>query len=269
MPSIYNRTTANDEVMFIINPNFLKKYDVALSFAEEDRAFVEEVLGLLKEKGIRVYYDDDQRVAAAGKDLGAYLDQVYRLQSKFCIAFISEHYEKKQWAMHELRIAQARSRFQKKAAYIIPYLLDDSSYADEFKGVVCFIYRKYNAQEFADAIEKMLEREPGRRLAAWLRKQLSSRPRVAVMALLLTGSTLFGLKHYLTPVAALARKLHEESRYMVHGSYCKDGTFSHTRGPGTCSGHQGVVDTVDTFLYRKTPEESRREAETISLIPAD
>ena len=33
------------------------KYDIALSFAGEDREYVEKVATLLKENGVRVFYD--------------------------------------------------------------------------------------------------------------------------------------------------------------------------------------------------------------------
>jgi hypothetical protein len=37
-------------------------YDVALSFAGENRAYVEKVAASLKDHGIRIFYDDYEKV---------------------------------------------------------------------------------------------------------------------------------------------------------------------------------------------------------------
>lgn len=44
------------------------KYDIALSFAGEDREYVEKVATLLKENGIKVFYDKFEQVDLWGKD---------------------------------------------------------------------------------------------------------------------------------------------------------------------------------------------------------
>jgi len=43
------------------------EYDVALSFAGEDRVYVEKVAKYLKEKGIKVFYDDYEKTGLWGK----------------------------------------------------------------------------------------------------------------------------------------------------------------------------------------------------------
>ena len=45
------------------------KYDIALSFAGDDRGYVEQVADALKSNGIKVFYDRYERVALWGKDL--------------------------------------------------------------------------------------------------------------------------------------------------------------------------------------------------------
>lgn len=46
------------------------KYDIALSFAEEDRDYVEKVATLLKSNRIRVFYNKFEQVDLLGKGLG-------------------------------------------------------------------------------------------------------------------------------------------------------------------------------------------------------
>jgi len=51
------------------------RYDVCLSFAGEQRSYVELVAGALKSSGLRVFYDLDEKVELWGKDLPEHLDR--------------------------------------------------------------------------------------------------------------------------------------------------------------------------------------------------
>ncbi len=70
-------------------------FDVALSFAGEQRAYVEVVATLLKNAGIRVFYDNQEDLW--GSDLTKRLEQVYRRQSRFVVVFVSREYISKAW----------------------------------------------------------------------------------------------------------------------------------------------------------------------------
>lgn len=56
----------------------MHNYDVALSFAGEDRNYVDKVAEMLKEIGIRVFYDDYEQVDLWGKNLYVHLDEIYQ-----------------------------------------------------------------------------------------------------------------------------------------------------------------------------------------------
>lgn len=101
------------------------EYDVAFSFAGEDRAYVEKVARLLKERGVRVFYDRYEEVELWGKDLYTHLDDVYRNKARYCIMFISQHYRQKLWTNHERESAQARA-FAENEDYILPARFDDT-----------------------------------------------------------------------------------------------------------------------------------------------
>lgn len=47
----------------------ITKYDIALSFAGENREYVDKVAKLLKDKGISVFYDLFEKANMWGKDL--------------------------------------------------------------------------------------------------------------------------------------------------------------------------------------------------------
>lgn len=253
--------------MIVINLNFLKKYDIALSFAEENRTFVDVVAQLLKEKGIKIYYDDDERIESWGKDLKKYMDKVYRVQAKFCIVFVSRDYERKRWTNFEIGRARARLFFTKNNGYVLPYLLDESEYAEQFMDIGCLTRRTHDEHRLAKAIEQKLDQQPERRLAYWFKRQYKNKLRLATLIMLLAGSTAFNLRDHFTPVDILSERLYEQSQHQIEGSTCKDGWFSHHRGPGTCSGHSGVAGPKDTVIFDKTLEQCRKEAEKISWLP--
>ena len=100
-------------------------YDVALSFAGEDRVIVEAVADLLKSKNITVFYDQYEKAVLWGKDLYQHLQGVYRDRAKYCVVFTSAAYAEKLWTRHELKQAQARA-FQENEEYILPVRLDDT-----------------------------------------------------------------------------------------------------------------------------------------------
>jgi hypothetical protein len=102
------------------------EFDVAVSFASEDRGLVEAVVTQLQRSGVRVFYDDDQTAAMWGEDLIEYFDQIYRLKSRYAVLFISHHYAAKMWTRHERRSALARG-LQQSEPYVLPIRLDDTA----------------------------------------------------------------------------------------------------------------------------------------------
>lgn len=250
--------------MLIINLNFLKKYDVALSFAEENRATVDLVAKLLKEQGVKIFYDDDERIKTWGEELKTYLDKVYRVQAKYCVVFVSAEYERKRWTQFEIGRAEARSFFQNNKAYVLPYLLDDGKYKEQFLEVGCLTYKTHNEHKLAEAIKEKLDRQPGKRLKKWFKDLYRIKKRLAITIALLIAVCSICFKDHLTPIGTLAKNIHNDSGHKVRGSICNDGFFSKSQGQGTCSHHHGVNRKLDTIMYDKTEDESKKEAKEIS-----
>lgn len=101
------------------------KYDVCLSFAGEQRGYVQLVAQGLKEARLRVFFDEDEATNLWGKDLVEYFDRVYRLESRYCVMFISLEYAAKAWTRHERRSALARA-IDEQDEYILPARFDDT-----------------------------------------------------------------------------------------------------------------------------------------------
>src|SRR5690348_13440434 len=100
-------------------------YDVALSYAGEDRVYVQKIAARLREHGVRIFYDEYAAAEMWGNDLYALLDEVYRKRARFTIMFVSRHYASKPWTQHERQSAQARA-LTDIGPYLLPVRLDDS-----------------------------------------------------------------------------------------------------------------------------------------------
>lgn len=100
-------------------------YEVVLSFAGEDRKYVEKVAEFLKKNNVNLFYDRYEEVTLWGKDLAEHLDKVYSGNARYCVMFISENYGKKVWTNHERKSALARA-IEEKDEYILPVRFDDT-----------------------------------------------------------------------------------------------------------------------------------------------
>lgn len=133
-------------------------YEVALSFAGEDRPFVSTVAEILRAYGIDVFYDLHEQHTLWGKDLYVHLDDVYRVRSRYCVIFASQYYAKKLWTSHERRSAQARA-FTERAEYILPVRLDDVEIPALPTTIAYLDGRVFSATDIANAIADKLGRK--------------------------------------------------------------------------------------------------------------
>lgn len=106
------------------------KYDVALSFAGEQRDYVKQIADELSALGIKVFYDNNQQVDLWGKNLIRYLDKIYFEDSYYCVIFISKEYKQKYWTRYESEILEERNYSQNEdfnfQHRILPVRFDDT-----------------------------------------------------------------------------------------------------------------------------------------------
>jgi len=100
-------------------------YDVAFSYASEDREYVERVATAIQGH-VRVFYDRHEQVDLWGKDLYIHLAEIYRRKSRLCVLFLSRHYAGKVWTNHERESAQARA-FDNHTTHVLPARFDDTA----------------------------------------------------------------------------------------------------------------------------------------------
>lgn len=102
-----------------------REYEVVLSFAGEDREYVEKVARMLRANEVSLFYDNYEEASLWGKDLVEHLHKVYSGSARFCVMFISKHYAEKVWPTHERRSAFEKA-IETKEEYILPARFDDT-----------------------------------------------------------------------------------------------------------------------------------------------
>ena len=131
------------------------EYDVALSFAGEDRSYVEQVANILRINGVKVFYDLFDEVNLWGKNLYEYLSEIYQARARYTIMFISKYYNSKLWTNHERKSMQARA-FRESQEYILPARFDQTEIPGVLTTVGYVNLQNKTPETFALMIEKKL-----------------------------------------------------------------------------------------------------------------
>ncbi len=151
-------TMLTDVAISITNPIKFFEYDVALSFAGEDRKYSDELEKLLTKKGVKVFYDRNLTAELWGKNLFQHFQSIYRDKARFCVVFVSHNYAEKFWPRHELEQAQARA-FRENEEYILPVRIDNTEIPgiNDTRGYIDL--RTTAMEEIADSVITKLSRK--------------------------------------------------------------------------------------------------------------
>jgi hypothetical protein len=156
----------------IMSENSKKKYEVALSFAGEDRELAEALASkLVMDRGIAVFYDKYEKASLWGKDLYTYLADLYQNQAEYCVMLLSKHYAEKLWTNHERKAAQTRA-FQENKEYILPIRLDDTEIPGILSTIGYLNWQEETVDTIANAIVAKLQlQSPAPRTGSLLRNK--------------------------------------------------------------------------------------------------
>lgn len=134
------------------NENY--EYDVAFSYASEQRKNVREIVDYLKAKNINCFYDEDKTVELWGQHLISSFNRVFFKKSKYCVIFLSKDYKEKMWCNHELTAAlnRALSENTQNKVYILPVLCDNTTFDDIMPDVAYVKMSDYSSKQLADMI---------------------------------------------------------------------------------------------------------------------
>ena len=130
-------------------------YEIALSFAREQRQYVESVALALQSRGIAVFYDEFDKVKLWGKDLGEELQVVYELKSDYVVFFVSQAWVDRAWPRHERRTALSRAVKEPKE-YVLPVRFDDTPVPGLSESVQYLRADEYSPAELASVIAQKL-----------------------------------------------------------------------------------------------------------------
>ena len=128
------------------------RYDVAVSYAGEDRAYVEAFVSEAEARGLRVFYDKRQFHELWGENQTKY-ERIYGPDSRFVMPFISRNYVRKEWPRFEFDTAK-REEKRRKTRFILPVKLDKSrilGLADD----VTFLPYDHLAKDMTDLLLKL------------------------------------------------------------------------------------------------------------------
>lgn len=103
-----------------------RPYQVALSFAGEQREYVRDVAQALAARHIAVFYDEFEANTLWGKDGAEHFHQIYSRDTQYVVMFISAEYVAKAWTRQERRSAISRQMMD-QAEYILPVRFDDTA----------------------------------------------------------------------------------------------------------------------------------------------
>lgn len=141
-----------------INPMKTYRYDIAISFAEEDRNAALALSLALEMAGFnKVYYYPFNYEATWGKEIERELDKIYSEKSKYAIAFFSNTYLKKRFSTIEREAIFRRIESSADMAYMLPVVLPGfaiEKYAEFTK--FGYMMWDYNPKEIALVVAKVL-----------------------------------------------------------------------------------------------------------------
>lgn len=129
------------------------KYQILLSYADEDSAIAERLRNLLQDKEVAVYMEKFAEVERLGKNIIDFDANIFRNEGLYCVQLLSKHYADNRFANFQRQIVQSRALNQQD--YLIPIRLDDTEIIG-FGGIACIDYTKKSDAEIVYLICKKL-----------------------------------------------------------------------------------------------------------------
>ncbi|SFR19740.1 TIR domain-containing protein [Lentzea waywayandensis] len=131
------------------------EFDVAPSFAEQDRAQVEPIVRRLEELGVKVYYDEDQLIARWGRNLIEHIAETLTDKVRYVLMFTSRHYVEHSLARHERQTAQTRALEQQNEC-LLPIKLDDTKVPGLLSSIGFLDSRVHSTEVIAQSVVQKL-----------------------------------------------------------------------------------------------------------------
>jgi hypothetical protein len=99
------------------------EFDLAISFAGEQRQLAEAFASRLDAAGYAIFYDDYYRARLLGIELAVELKRVYSDAARYCLILLSQEYIRKQWTNFERQNAISRL-IRERSGYVLCLKID-------------------------------------------------------------------------------------------------------------------------------------------------
>jgi len=132
------------------------EYEVGLSYASEQRSYVRPIAEELRNKGIKVFYDEFEMNNYWGRNVNDWFFEIFRHKLKFCVMFISADYKRKINTRWEFNAAIAKQKSLVDAEYILPISFDGETF-DSLNHIGCLKSEDFNSKQMAKQIVDKLK----------------------------------------------------------------------------------------------------------------
>ena len=136
-----------------------RTHQVALSFAGEQRDYVEDVAQHLAARSTGVFYDGFQRTWLWGRDGVETFHEVFAEASNFVVMFVSAAYVAKPWTRHERKSALSRM-LREESEYVLPVRFDDTPVPGLPESVLYLEANDYTPAQLAAMIVEKIGVDP-------------------------------------------------------------------------------------------------------------
>jgi len=137
-------------------------YEIVISYASEDIAYVNQVASLRAASGVRMFFAPFDEPELWGKSLSKRLDAIYRNLGRYCLMFVSDHYALKVWPNFERKVAMERAIQQaadEREDYILACRFDETEIPGMAPDVVYQDLREKTPAQVADLVVSKLRKK--------------------------------------------------------------------------------------------------------------
>lgn len=137
-------------------------YDVAVSFASEQRPYVHRVVRACETRGLRVFYDRDRVFDFWGTNVIRELRKVYGgTQARYFVPFLSAEYLVKKYPMDEFNTALVQA-LGRGYDYILPVVVHSAQVPDDLLSPAVGVLRaeEHSPEELAEKLVRKVMRAP-------------------------------------------------------------------------------------------------------------
>ncbi|MFX0200953.1 MAG: TIR domain-containing protein [Candidatus Hodarchaeota archaeon] len=133
-------------------------YDVAISYASEDRPLALKIASACKRKNLTTFMDTLKTAELAGKDLVGELSRIYQTKAQLFVPVVTAAYLRKCWTSYEAQLAFARAMVD-SFGFIVPVTTHDLILPRFGRNVVYIDLRKTKLCDLANTLKDKLTME--------------------------------------------------------------------------------------------------------------